>query len=318
MLLIRGLHNLRPGHRGCVATIGNFDGVHLGHQAVFAALSARARAMALPSLVILFEPQPAEFFRPLQAPPRLTRLREKLAAIGDCGIDRVLLIRFDRDFATVDARGFVDRVLVGELGIRHLYVGDDFRFGRDRAGDSALLVEMGKTRNFGVESHVTEIVAGGRISSTRIREALARGDLVEAGRCLGRRYRLCGRVVHGNQRGRTIGFPTINLPLLRRSPPLRGVFAVRVHGLGGQVLAGVANIGNRPTLDGDDRFLLEVHLFDFAEQVYGRHVEVEFVARIRDEQKFASFDALREQIHRDVLRAREIHHANAGEHRQSG
>jgi riboflavin kinase/FMN adenylyltransferase len=318
VLLIRGLHNLRAAHRGCVATIGNFDGVHLGHQAVFDALNARARAAGLPSLVITFEPQPMEFFRPDEAPARLTRLREKLEAIDGCGIDRVLLIRFNQRFAGVDAGEFVERVLVGQLGIRHLYVGDDFRFGKNRLGDFALLSEMGQVHGFGVEALGTVSHCGERVSSTRIREALQRGDLVHAECCLGRRYRICGRVAHGNRRGRTIGFPTMNVPLLRRSTPLRGVFAVQLLGLGGQPLPGVANIGNRPTLRGDDRFLLEVHLFDFAEDVYGRHVEVDFVERIRDEHRFESFDALREQIQRDVIRAREIHRLDALEHRQSG
>jgi riboflavin kinase/FMN adenylyltransferase len=254
MQLIRGLHNLRAEHRDCVATIGNFDGVHLGHQAVFRALIERSRELGLPSLVITFEPQPMEFFRPEQAPARLTRLREKIEAIEACGVDRVLLIRFNRSFADIDAERFVEGILVGQLGIRHLYVGDDFRFGRDRRGDFALLERVGSSHGFGVESLATVEDDGVRISSTRVREALQRGDLAHAAQCLGRRYRICGRVAHGHKRGRTIGFPTMNVPLLRRSTPLRGVFAVQVIGLAPQSLPGVANIGNRPTLAGDDRF----------------------------------------------------------------
>ncbi|MGB5568795.1 MAG: bifunctional riboflavin kinase/FAD synthetase [Sedimenticolaceae bacterium] len=318
MLLIRGLHNLRAAHRDCVATIGNFDGVHLGHQAVLEALTGRARAAGLPSLVIIFEPQPMEFFCPDQAPARLTRLREKLEAIGNFGIDRVLLIRFDAHFADVDAQEFVRGILVGKLAIRHLYVGDDFRFGKDRVGDFDLLRAMGKEAGFGVESLDTVAEAGDRVSSTRIREALQQGDLAHAERCLGRRYRICGHVAHGNKRGRTIGFPTMNVGLLRRSTPLRGVFAVQVLGLADRPLPGVANIGNRPTLAGDDRFLLEVHLFDFADEVYGRHVEVDFVEYIREERRFESFEALREQIGRDAERAREIHRLDARAHRKSG
>ncbi|MGB5451227.1 MAG: bifunctional riboflavin kinase/FAD synthetase [Sedimenticolaceae bacterium] len=318
MLLIRGLHNLRAAHRDCVATIGNFDGVHLGHQAVLEALTGRARAAGLPSLVIIFEPQPMEFFCPDQAPARLTRLREKLEAIGNFGIDRVLLIRFDAHFADVDAQEFVRGILVGKLAIRHLYVGDDFRFGKDRVGDFDLLRTMGKEAGFGVESLDTVAEAGDRVSSTRIREALQQGDLAHAERCLGRRYRICGHVAHGNKRGRTIGFPTMNVGLLRRSTPLRGVFAVQVLGLADRPLPGVANIGNRPTLAGDDRFLLEVHLFDFADEVYGRHVEVDFVEYIREERRFESFEALREQIGRDAERAREIHRLDARAHRKSG
>ena len=318
LLLIRGLHNLRATNRGCVATIGNFDGVHLGHQAVLSALTERARATGLPSLVITFEPQPMEFFRPEQAPPRLTRLREKLEAIACSGIDRVLLIRFNDDFANVDAQAFIREILVDRLGIEHLYVGDDFRFGKGRVGDFSMLRAMGGEHGFGVESLDTVADEGFRISSTRVREALQQGDLAHAERCLGRRYRICGRVAHGHKRGRTIGFPTMNVALLRRSTPLRGVFAVQVRGLSDEPLPGVANIGNRPTLAGDNRFLLEVHLFDFADEVYGRQVEVDFVERIRDEHKFESFDALREQIRRDVQRAREIHRLDALEHRQSG
>lgn len=306
MYLIRGLHNLRAEHRGCVATIGNFDGVHLGHQAVFKALTARARASSLPSLVITFEPQPLEFFRHDQAPARLTRLREKLEAIADCGVDRVLLIKFDRQFAAIEAERFVQHTLVDQLGIQHLYVGDDFRFGQGRRGDFALLKRMGAEQGFGVESLATVEDRGHRISSTRVREALQQGDLAHAAQCLGRRYRICGRVAHGNKRGRTIGFPTMNIPLLRRSTPLRGVFAVQVLGLDPEPLPGVANVGSRPTLDGDDSILLEVHLFDFGDEVYGRAVEVDFVERIRGEQKFESFEALRQQIARDAERARVI------------
>jgi riboflavin kinase/FMN adenylyltransferase len=300
------LHNLRSAHRGCVATIGNFDGVHIGHQAVFSALQSRARAEGLPATVITFEPQPLEFFRPDQAPARLTRLREKIEAIAACGIDRVLLIRLNRAFAAIEAQAFVRETLVQKLGIHHLFVGDDFRFGRGRGGDFELLRSMGETHGFGVESLGTVACDGERVSSTRIREALQRGDLEHAAHCLGRRYRICGRVAHGHKRGRTIGFPTMNVPLLRRSTPLRGVFAVEVHGLDAGVRPGVANIGNRPTLEGDDRFLLEVHLFGVDADLYGRQVEVDFVERIRDEHKFESFDALRMQIQRDVVRAQRI------------
>jgi len=318
VLLIRGLHNLRDAHRDCVATIGNFDGVHLGHQAVLAALIGRARAAGVPSLVIIFEPQPMEYFRPAQAPARLTRLREKLEAIEACGVDRVLLIRFDAAFAAIEAEAFVRGILVERLGIRHLYVGDDFRFGRDRIGDFALLTTMGRVHGFGVESLDTVAEDGCRVSSTRIREALQQGDLAHAARCLGRRYRICGKVAHGNKRGRTIGFPTLNVALLRRETPLRGVFAVQVLGVAERPLPGVANIGNRPTLSGDERLLLEVHLFDFHGDLYGRHIEVDFVEYIREERKFESFDALREQIERDARRAREIHRLDAPAQATSG
>jgi riboflavin kinase/FMN adenylyltransferase len=317
VLLIRGLHNLRAEHRDCVATIGNFDGVHLGHQAVFAALRRRADAAGLPSLVITFEPQPLEFFRPAQAPARLTRLREKLEAIDACGIDRVLLIRFDASFAAYEAEAFVRDVLVERLAIRHLYVGDDFHFGQGRTGDFALLRRIGEGQGFVVEGIETVVERGERVSSTRIREALQRGDLAAAGHFLGRPYRICGKVAHGNERGRTIGFPTLNVNLLRRSTPLLGVFAVEVLGVEDHPLPGIANVGRRPTLDNDERVLLEVHLLDFGADLYGRHVEVDFVEFIREERKFGSFDELRQQIVRDVERARQIHGLAAPADRQS-
>lgn len=306
MLLIRGQHNLRSDHRGCVATIGNFDGVHLGHQAVFEALKARAREYGLPSLVITFEPQPLEYFHPDQAPPRLTRAREKLHLIREAGIDRILLLRFDQDLAMMPAADFVQEILVDALGIHHLYVGDDFRFGRQRKGDFAMLRTEGERCGFRVESLQTVSDACGRISSTRIREALAVGDLDTARCCLGRDYSVSGRVAHGHKRGRTIGFPTMNVGLARRKSPVSGVFAVRVDGLGDRLVDGVANVGNRPTLQGDDRFLLEVHLFDFDRQVYGEQVTVRFVERIRDEKKFESFDELRNQILHDAAVAEEL------------
>jgi riboflavin kinase/FMN adenylyltransferase len=306
MQLVRGSHNLRPAHRGCVATIGNFDGVHLGHQAVFAALRARAGEMGLPSLVITFEPQPLEYFRPAEAPARLTRLREKLAAIADCGIDRVLLLEFGPQLAAQSAEAFVQELLLERLDVRHLYVGDDFRFGKGRGGDFALLQRAGAAHGFGVESLQSVIHLDERVSSTGIRQALAGGDLRRAAHWLGRPYAICGRVAHGDKRGRTIGFPTLNVDLHRRVSPLRGVFAVQVAGLDTGPLPGVANIGNRPTVGGDPRFLLEVHLFDFDRQVYGKHVAVTFVERIRDEKKFDSFDQLRAQIQTDAARARDV------------
>jgi len=304
MELIRGKHNLRPRHRGCVATIGNFDGVHLGHQAVFRALKAKAEVFGLPATVILFEPQPMEFFRPDQAPARLTRLREKLEQIRRCQIDRVLLLEFTRALAEMSAPDFIDQVLVQGLGVRHLYVGDDFRFGAGRAGDFALLQAAGRRLGFGVESLATVRHGGRRISSTRIREALLAGDLAAAEACLGRPYQICGRVSHGHKRGRTIGFPTLNVPLHRRVSPLRGVFAVTVQGLDGGDLPGVANLGTRPTVSGGNRPLLEVHLFDFDRQVYGAHIGVTFLSRIRDEKKFDSFEQLRRQIEADAAEAR--------------
>ncbi len=304
MQVVRGLHNLRPRHRGCVATIGNFDGVHLGHQAVFRNLLARGRENGLPATVITFEPQPLEYFAPDAAPARLTRLREKLQALRDTGIERVVVLEFGPRLAAMDATEFVRHLLVEGLAAESLLVGDDFRFGRGRAGDYALLERMGRQHGFVVENLNTVTHDSIRVSSTRIREALTAGDLVTAERLLGRPYRICGRVAHGEERGRRIGFPTANVDLHRRVSPLRGVFAVRVYGLGEQPRPGVANIGTRPTVEGDARYLLEVHLFDFSRPIYGQHVQVEFRRKLREERRFPSFDALRRQIEVDARAAR--------------
>jgi len=300
MQVIRGLHNLRSEHRGCVATIGNFDGVHLGHRAVFRHLKEKALDLSLPTTVVTFEPQPWEFFAPEQAPARLTRMREKLQALKDNGIDRVVLLEFGHKLAAMPAQEFVEELLVIGLGVRYLLIGDDFRFGQGRTGDIDLLQRIGQEQGFGVENMNTFAMGEERVSSTRIRQALAQGDLEQAERNLGRPYRICGRVAHGDERGRTIGFPTANINLHRRVSPLRGVYAVLVHGLGTTPLTGVANIGTRPTVEGDPRYLLEVHLFDFKRQIYGEHVQVEFRLKLRDEKRFESFEALRQQIQRDV------------------
>lgn len=306
MQIIRGLHNLRSEHRGCVATIGNFDGVHLGHQAVFRHLLQKRAELDLPATVITFEPHPLEFFDPTAAPARLTRLREKLPVLREVGIDRAMLLEFNPRLAAMSATDFVQRVLLDGLGIRYLLVGDDFRFGKGRAGDIELLRRVGAEQGFEVESLDTFAVGDERVSSTRVREALARGDLESAYLCLGRPYHICGRVVHGDKRGRTIGFPTANIGLHRRTSPLRGVYAVKVHGLGQVPLPAVANIGNRPTVDGDRRYLLEVHLFDFDRSIYGEHIEVEFCKMLRQEKRFDSFDQLKEQIERDAQAARKL------------
>ncbi|MEA3274801.1 MAG: bifunctional riboflavin kinase/FAD synthetase [Pseudomonadota bacterium] len=305
MRVIRGLHNLRPRHRGCVATIGNFDGVHLGHRAVFQSLIEKGRDMGLPATVITFEPQAMEYFAPDAAPARLTRLREKLAALADCGIEQVVLLEFGPKLAGMDARDFVRELLVDGLGARHLLVGDDFRFGHGREGDFCLLQEMGREHGFSVEDLHTITHGEERISSTRIRDALSRGDLELARHLLGRPYWICARVGHGDKRGRAIGYPTANLNLHRRVSPLRGVYAVMADGVAGRSWPGVANIGTRPTVSGDTRYLLEVHLFDFEGDIYGRHAQVEFRLKLRDEKKFASFDELKQQIARDAMAARE-------------
>jgi riboflavin kinase/FMN adenylyltransferase len=319
MRLIRGLHNLRAQDRGCVATIGNFDGVHLGHRAVFRRLLQRGQALGLPATVITFEPQPMEYFQPDAAPARLTRLREKLAAIRADGIHRVMLLEFGPRLAAMPADAFIEQLLVQGLGVRFLLVGDDFRFGRNRGGDFRLLQAAGAQRGFEVENLHTITHGEERISSTRVREALARGELDQARHLLGRHYAMRGRVAHGDKRGRSIGFPTANLPLHRRVSPLSGVYAVTVRDLdGGRLPAArpaawaepwpalwpaVANVGHRPTVDGRDT-RLEVHLLDFDGDLYGAHLEVAFRLKLRAEQRFASFEALKTQIARDAAAAR--------------
>lgn len=305
MHLIRGLHNLTPSLRGCAATIGNFDGVHLGHQAVLGQLAERAAALGLPTAVILFEPQPQEYFAPDQAPPRLTRLREKLVALRRFSVDRVLCLRFNQQLAGLTAEQFVQQILVDGLDVRYLVVGDDFRFGKDRSGDFEFLVERGQQAGFQVAHMHSFALQGERVSSTRIRAALQAGDMRLAEQMLGRGYRMLGRVAHGDKRGRSIGFPTANLFLHRVNVPLRGVFAVEMYGLETEPLYGVANVGTRPTVDGS-RTLLEVHLFDFIGDLYGRQVAVEFVHKLRDEKRFDSFVALKAQIEQDAQQARDF------------
>ena len=314
MRLIRGIHNLRPDDRGCVATIGTFDGVHLGHRAVFQRLLGHGRALGLPATVITFEPQPLEFFTPDHAPARLTRLREKLQAIRKYGIARVMLLEFGSRLASTEAAAFARHLLLEGLGVRYLLVGDDFRFGRGRTGDYELLRTIGTQAGdagFAVENLHTITHGEERISSTRVREALYRGDLEQAERLLGRPYRIQGRVGHGDRRGRTIGFPTANVDLHRRVSPLHGVFAVQVRGLDAGPRPGVANVGTRPTVGGQG-YRLEVHLFDFDQEIYGRHLEVEFRLKLRDERRFGSFEELRRQIARDAAAAREYLAGPAG------
>jgi riboflavin kinase/FMN adenylyltransferase len=303
MELIRGLHNLRPRHRGCVATIGNFDGVHLGHQAVIGQLADKAQALRLPTLVMLFEPQPQEFFAPQKAPPRLMRLREKLQALRRYAVDRVLCVRFDEAFADLEPEVFVRQVLVGGLGVQYLVVGDDFRFGHERRGDFAMLQAAGREHGFQAVNMHSVTIDGERVSSTRVRAALAAADLALAEKLLGRPYRMCGRVAHGDKIGRTLGVPTANIHLHRHSTPLKGVYAVEVFGLPEEPLAGVANIGTRPTVGGT-RTLLEVHLFDFDRDIYGEYVHVNFLQKLSDEKRFASLDELKEKIQQDIADAR--------------
>ncbi|WP_058912181.1 bifunctional riboflavin kinase/FAD synthetase [Entomohabitans teleogrylli] len=303
MKLIRGIHNLGPAHHGCVLTIGNFDGVHRGHQALLQGLCAEGRARGLPVMVMIFEPQPLELFAADKAPARLTRLREKLRYLAGCGVDYVLCVNFNRRFAALTAQSFVSGLLVEKLGVKFLAVGDDFRFGAGRQGDFLLLQKAGQEYGFAVTSSETFCHGGARISSTAVRQALQQDDLALAEKLLGHPFTISGRVVHGDELGRTIGFPTANLPLRRQVSPIKGVFAVDVLGLGEKSLPGVANIGTRPTVSGV-RQQLEVHLLDVAMDLYGRHIDVVLRKKLRNEQRFASLDELKAQIARDVETAR--------------
>ncbi|WP_192457884.1 bifunctional riboflavin kinase/FAD synthetase [Musicola keenii] len=306
MQLIRGIHNLQARHYGCVLTIGNFDGVHRGHQMLLERLKQEGRARGLPVMVMIFEPQPLELFAGEKSPARLTRLRDKVKYLAQAGVDYLLCVEFNDTFAANHASTFISDLLVAKLGVRFLVVGDDFRFGAGRVGDFLLLQKAGAEQDFEVISTATFCNGGKRVSSTAVREALMRDDLVLAEALLGHPFSISGRVVHGNELGRTIGFPTANLPLKRQVSPVSGVYAVSVYGLGEHPLPGVANIGTRPTVTGDRRQQLEVHLLDVTMDLYGRHIDVVMRKKLRNEQRFASLDALKQQIANDVVAAREF------------
>lgn len=302
--LIRGLYNLKAQHKGYVVTIGNFDGVHIGHQALLAKVKAKAKELHVPSLVITFEPLPKEFFGQHHVVPRLSKWREKFDAFSQCEIDAVLIVHFNEQVAAISSADFVKQVLVEGLGIKHIIVGDDFRFGANREGNFAFLQQAGKQYGFTVEAMPSLLLEGKRVSSTLVRETLAFADHELAEKLLGHSYTMQGRVVHGDQRGRIIGFPTANIYLHRPVAPVQGVYAVRMHGIEKHGLPGVANIGIRPTIGGT-RSLLEVHLFNFNRMIYGRHVTVEFCEKLRNERRFDSLDLLKAQIWKDAAMARE-------------
>lgn len=303
MQLIRGLHNASRVLQGCALTIGNFDGVHLGHQAVLRHLRQKADELNLPMAVLLFEPQPREYFMGEHAPARLMRLRDKLHYLQQAHVDVVIVAKFDRTLANQPAEEFIEKGLVEQLKVKFLSIGDDFQFGANRRGNFAMLQQAGKRFGFVVEDNHSFCLDEQRISSTAIREALAKDDLALAESLLGKPYRIFGRVIHGNQLGRTIGFPTANIRLHRQVNPVKGVYAVKVRLKSGEIFNGVANMGKRPTINGMVQ-LLEVHLFDFAQNIYGEQVEVEFCHKIRNEIKFPSFDALKAQIEQDVETAK--------------
>ncbi len=303
MKLFYGLQQLKELKSNLAVTIGNFDGVHRGHQALLEKLRANADAMSLPTLVMLFEPQSAEYFKKEEAPARLSTLREKLHQLAKLKVDYVCCLKFDHLLASMPAHEFAENVIFSKLGSKYLLVGKDFRFGKKREGDFTLLELLGRQHDCVVE-HLSDFTLGDqRVSSTQIREALKLGQLDIASNFLGRPYSMCGRVVRGDGRARLLGFPTANIKMSRQNIPLKGVYCVRVNRLGTQTLMGVANIGCRPTLDGS-QYVLEVHLFDCEESLYGELLHVSFLHKIRDEMKFASIDALIAAIHKDVLFAK--------------
>ena len=304
MRVFRGLPNAES-RAPCALTIGNFDGVHRGHQALLARVGAAARARSLPVCVMTFEPHPREFFSPQSAPPRIAMLRDKLEALRTNGVDRVVVEHFNHTFASQSPDAFVERIIVGGLHARWVLIGDDFRYGAKRAGDFASLKAAGERYGFEVEQMATVAdPSGARISSSGVRAALVAGDLDAARAALGRDYLISGHVVHGLKLGRDLGFPTLNLPIAHKRPALAGIFVVRVHGIEGEPLPGVASLGLRPTVDDSGRVLLEVHLIDWHGDAYGKLVRVEFLKKLRDEEKYSDLETLTAAIARDVANAR--------------
>lgn len=291
------------GPAGAAVTIGGYDGIHIGHQALIARVREAADQLGVPAVVMSFEPLPKEYFSRGAAPARLTRFRERFVVLDDLGVDAFFCPRFDRNLAAIPVQQFIDDLLLGALGVRHLVIGDDFRFGHRAAGGVDDLRRAGAQNGFELEQVGSVFLDEVRVSSTRVREALASGDMDWVRRALNRPYRLTGKVIEGQQLGRTLGYPTANLRLHRRTSPVSGIFAVRVAGIGDGWRDGVASIGTRPTVDGVG-VLLEVHVFDFSGDLYGRRLEVELVEKLRDEERFENLDALVEQMNADAVAAR--------------
>ena len=304
MELIRGRHNLRPHHRGCAVTIGAFDGVHLGHQSVLTHLRQQAVSLEVPTTVVTFEPLPREYLRPLEAPPRITTLRDKWPLLAECGVDRVLCLPFNESLRQLSAREFVEEVFVSGLGVRYLAFGDDFRFGNRREGDLDYVRALADEFGYAVAPTPTLELGGDRVSSTRIRAALAEADFELAAQLLGRPFELAGRVLHGQKLGRQLDAPTANIALHRIRSPLQGVYAVRVCGGGLEEAPGVANVGVKPTIGESLEATLEVHVLEGSPDLYGERLTVRFRHKLRDEQKFPSLDALKARIAADKANAR--------------
>ncbi|MGR5293881.1 bifunctional riboflavin kinase/FAD synthetase [Vibrio mediterranei] len=303
MELIRGIHNLKNQHHGCVLTIGNFDGVHLGHQRVLEQVKKKALLLGLPAVVMTFEPQPMELFAKDKAPARLTRLRDKFELLEAMHLDRLLCVNFNHRFACMSPESFIKDLLVNKLGVKFLVIGDDFRFGKGREGNFDMLKKAGEEFGFEVVNTASFCVEDTRVSSTAIRQALASDHLDESTEMLGRHYTLSGRVAHGQKLARDFGFPTANISLKRYVSPVRGVYAVQVYGVDSQPLPGIANVGKKPTVAGITPDL-EVHIFDFEGNLYGKQIEVALLHKIRDEKKFESLELLKQQIELDADVAR--------------
>ncbi len=307
MKVIRGIPpvaNWTP----CALTIGNFDGVHRGHQALLKKLVATAKAQNLQSCVMTFEPHPIEYFAPEKAPSRILSLRDKLEALAKVGIDQVLVVHFNQHFANLSPEEFVKTILVQGLQVKSILIGDDFHYGAKRAGNFSTLQEAGKVEGFSVERMDTLMESNERISSSAIRTALEQGHLEKARQLLGRPYMLSGHVLHGQKLGRSLGFPTLNISLAnklhRRKPAAQGIFIAQVHGLSDNPLPAVASLGQRPTVDDSGRYLLEVHIFNFNQSVYGKLVQIELIEKIRDEEKYNVLEALQNAIWQDALAAK--------------
>lgn len=299
MELIRGRINLKPRHRGCAASIGNYDGMHLGHRYVLKQLVSHARARSLPATVVVFEPMPQEYFAAGKPPARLMNFSDKLPVLAECGVDRVVCLHFNRVLARIPAKAFIERVLDVELGVRHLVVGDDFRFGHDRRGDIAMLRTAGPIHGFDVAAAATLTVAGGRVSSSRIRECLATGELETAAGLLGAPFTVCGRVIHNRRLGHELGYPTANIPLKRRVSPVCGIFVAAVHGIGGSTRYGAAYVASQPASHGVSG-MLEVHIFDFKGELYGQRLRVELLYQLRTDAEFENLESLRTQMTQDM------------------
>ena len=305
MELIRGPLNLRERHQGCVVTIGTFDGIHLGHQALLKRLCEHAARQSRSTMLLTFEPMPREYLKPESPPARLTSWRERWRILGGCGVDYMCVLRFDERLRNLSGEAF-ETLLAQQLRAHLVLVGHDFRFGRNGEATASSLATAGATLGFTVDVVPPVLLNGVRVSSSGVRDALSKGDFALAHAWLGRPYSMTGRVVEGNQLGRKLGFPTANLRTGRRRVPVAGIFAIRVHGVSADPLPGVASLGTRPTIDGGGEMLLEAHLFDFAGNLYGREIEVEFVAKLRDEEHFADLDALVVQMDKDAADARRI------------